>query len=177
MTADDAGMARFNALAAEEAGRALGSCCATPTWVDAVVAGRPYPSRSALGALADVALDGLDWSGVRTALDAHPRIGERAAGTDREASWSRAEQSGMDTATEEVKAALAEANRAYEERFGHVFLIFATGRTDTEMLAAARRRLGNDDATERDVVRGELRRIIGLRLDRLLDGLAAGGTP
>jgi 2-oxo-4-hydroxy-4-carboxy-5-ureidoimidazoline decarboxylase len=83
----------------------------------------------------------------------------------------------MDTATEEVKAALAEANRAYEERFGHVFLIFATGRTDTEMLAAARRRLGNDDATERDVVRGELRRIIGLRLDRLLDGLAAGGTP
>ena len=56
----------------------------------------------------------------------------------------------MDSATADVKAALVEANRAYEERFGHVFLIFATGRTDTEMLAAARDRLANDDETERE---------------------------
>jgi 2-oxo-4-hydroxy-4-carboxy-5-ureidoimidazoline decarboxylase len=92
-----------------------------------------------------------------------------AAAADREADWSRKEQSGMDSASDDVRSAMAAANRAYEERFGHVFLIFATGRTDTEMLTAARHRLGNDDATERAVVRSELGRIVALRLERLLD--------
>jgi 2-oxo-4-hydroxy-4-carboxy-5-ureidoimidazoline decarboxylase len=125
----------------------------------------------AVAARADEALAGLDWSGVRTALDAHPRIGERADGAGREAAWSRSEQSGVDTATDDVRLALIEANRAYEERFGHVFLIFATGRTDTEMLAAAQERLGNDEEVERVVVRGELGRIVGLRVAKLLDSL------
>jgi len=78
----------------------------------------------------------------------------------------------MDGATESTRAALVAANRAYEERFGHVFLIFATGKSDTEMLAAARERIGHDEATERGVVRAELGRIVGLRLTKLLDGLA-----
>jgi 2-oxo-4-hydroxy-4-carboxy-5-ureidoimidazoline decarboxylase len=75
----------------------------------------------------------------------------------------------MDTATAEVRAALVEANRAYEDRFGHVFLIFATGRTDAEMLAAARERLANDEATEREVVRAELGKIVELRLRKLVE--------
>jgi 2-oxo-4-hydroxy-4-carboxy-5-ureidoimidazoline decarboxylase len=114
-------------------------------------------------------LAGLDWTGVREALDAHPRIGERAAGSTTEAAWSAREQSGMDAATAETKAALVGANRAYEDRFGHVFLIFATGRTDTEMLAAARERVGHDEPTERETVRGELGKIVALRLAKLLD--------
>ena len=171
MNADDAGLARFNSLGAPEAADALRACCAAPGWVDAVVDGRPYPNRVAVAARADEALAALDWAGVRTALDAHPRIGGRANGGGREASWSRSEQSGMDTATDDVRSALAEANRAYEERFGHVFLIFATGRADTEMLAAAQQRLGNDEEVEHVVVRGELGRIVGLRLAKLLDSL------
>ena len=74
----------------------------------------------------------------------------------------------MDGADDRVRAALVEVNRAYEERFGHLFLVFANGRGDTELLAAARGRLGNDPQTERAVVRAELRQIVLLRLRRLL---------
>lgn len=179
VTADDAGLARFHALATDDAREALRACCATPAWVDAMLAGRPYPSRDAMLGRAREALAELDWDAVRMALDAHPRIGERASGSGQEAAWSRSEQSGMDGSSAQVRAALVEANRAYEERFGHVFLIFATGRTDIEMLEAARARLGNDEATERAIVREELRKIVELRVVKLLDGLAAehpGGT-
>jgi 2-oxo-4-hydroxy-4-carboxy-5-ureidoimidazoline decarboxylase len=67
-----------------------------------------------------------------------------------------------------ARAALIEANREYEERFGHVFLIFATGRTEADILGAARARLGNDEEAERKVVREELGRITRLRLSRLV---------
>jgi 2-oxo-4-hydroxy-4-carboxy-5-ureidoimidazoline decarboxylase len=163
----DPGLARFNAR--RDAEDSLLACCASPVWARAVAGGRPYPDRAALLDHARRTLDGLDWPQIRLALDAHPRIGERPAGTGVEAAWSRTEQSGMDTSPASVRAELAEANRAYEQRFDHVFLIFATGRTDTEMLAAARRRLGNDETTERGEVRAELTRIVALRLERLLD--------
>jgi 2-oxo-4-hydroxy-4-carboxy-5-ureidoimidazoline decarboxylase len=99
----------------------------------------------------------------------HPRIGERPTGDGRESGWSRREQAGiLSQLAPATRAALAEANREYERRFGHVFLVFATGRTDTELLAAARARLGNPPAVEREVVRTELGRIAQLRLERLL---------
>lgn len=171
MTVDE-GLNRLNTLPASAAEPALHACCAATGWITAIVAGRPYPDRVTLLDRSADLLATLDWPSIREALDAHPRIGERAAGAGREASWSAAEQSAMDSATAEVKAALVEANRAYEERFGQVFLIFATGRTDTEMLAAARQRVGHDEATERAVVRTELTRIVALRLTKLLDGVA-----
>jgi 2-oxo-4-hydroxy-4-carboxy-5-ureidoimidazoline decarboxylase len=167
MSVGDPGLARFNAL--DDAEPALLACCAAPRWAREIASARPYPDRTALTDRARVVLDDLDWSEIRTALDAHPRIGERPAGAGVEAAWSSTEQSGMDDASAETRAELVEANRAYERRFGHVFLIFATGRTDIEMLDAARARLGNDETTERGVVRAELARIVALRLERLLD--------
>lgn len=158
----------FNSLPAGD----LLAVCASPAWVATVAAGRPYPSREEIVAAADAAARDLSWTEVLAALSAHPRIGERAAGDSREAAWSRREQStaaaGADEAT---AAALIEVNRAYEEKFGHVFLIFASGRTRAEILAAARERLGNDEATERPIVAGELRKIALLRLERVLDEL------
>jgi 2-oxo-4-hydroxy-4-carboxy-5-ureidoimidazoline decarboxylase len=173
----DVGLARFNGLAADQAAeQALRACCAASAWVTAILAGRPYLDRAGLLTRSAEMLAGLAWIEVRQALDAHPRIGERVVGEGQEASWSRREQAGMDHASSGVRAALVEANRAYEERFGHVFLIFATGRTDVEMLAAARQRVGHDEATERGVVRFELGRIVARRLTVLLDswGCAAG---
>jgi 2-oxo-4-hydroxy-4-carboxy-5-ureidoimidazoline decarboxylase len=186
----DAGLARLNGLPAEPTERAgpaenaepaeqaeparqiveqVRACCASSAWVAAILAGRPYARRADLLSRSDEVLADLDWADVREALDAHPRIGERVAGTGQEATWSRREQSGMDHASHDVRVALLDANRAYEERFRHVFLIFATGRTDVEMLAAARERVGNDEATERLVVRSELGRIVARRLTVLLD--------
>ena len=161
-------IAAFNALPAERLETDLLACCAVPAWAARIAAGRPYRSINDLLATADAAARALSWDEVRAGLAAHPRIGERARGGSREAAWSRREQAaaGGDDTTATL---LAEANRAYEQRFGHVFLIFASGRTPEQILAAARDRLANDDATERAVVADELRRIALLRLERLLD--------
>ncbi|HEY7223751.1 MAG TPA: 2-oxo-4-hydroxy-4-carboxy-5-ureidoimidazoline decarboxylase [Micromonosporaceae bacterium] len=166
----DPGLADLNALTDAEARERLRACCAATAWLDAVLAGRPYGDRPALEQASSAALAALDWDGVLRALAAHPRIGERVAARSREAAWSASEQSGVDGATEATRSALADANRAYEDRFGHVLLIFATGRTDEQMLAAARQRLHHDVVVERQTVRSELAKIVALRLTKLLDG-------
>jgi 2-oxo-4-hydroxy-4-carboxy-5-ureidoimidazoline decarboxylase len=161
-------LVRFNALPAPDAERELLACCASGAWARAVAAGRPYPDAAALAAAGEAALTGLTWPDIAEALAAHPRIGQRDQRSGREAAWSRREQAGVDGAGTAVRGALVEANREYEERFGHVFLIFATGRTPDELLAAARDRLGHDEPTERRVVRAELAKITRLRLERLV---------
>ncbi len=142
----------------------LAACCASRRWV-AAVAGHADPD--ALRAASKRVLDELEWPDIEEALAAHPRIGERPGGQGREAGWSRGEQSGMDGAGQEVRDAFIEGNRAYEERFGHVFLICASGRSALEMLAELRERLENDARTEREVVRRELAAIVDLRLVKL----------
>jgi 2-oxo-4-hydroxy-4-carboxy-5-ureidoimidazoline decarboxylase len=160
----------FNSLPAQQLAGDLMACLAAPAWGERILAGRPYRDRAEIIAAGDAAADGLSWAEVETALAAHPRIGERKPGAGADAAWSRREQStAAETADDETARALAAVNRAYEDRFGHVFLIFATGRTQPEILAAARERLAHDDETERSVVAGELRRIARLRLERLLD--------
>lgn len=161
-------MAAFNGLPAPEAEAGLLACCDVPSWAREVAAGRPYPDAAALTEAAIGVLDELAWDDVLRALAAHPRIGQRAEGASREAAWSRQEQSGATTADEDVRTALIEANLAYEERFGHVFLIFATGRDAGQVLDAARERLANGPETERRVVRRELAAIVRLRLERLV---------
>lgn len=138
----------------------LSACCASRRWV-AAVGGRPYAGAAELRAAGAAALDSLTWADIEEALAAHPRIGDRVGG------WSRAEQAGMDGAGPDVRAALIAGNRSYEDRFGHVFLIRATGRTADEMLADLRERLGHDVAAERAAVRRELAGIVDLRLARL----------
>jgi len=162
----------FNSLPADRLTAELLAVCAASAWGSAVAALRPYPSRSAVLAAADAAARGLSWPDVLRGLSAHPRIGERARGGSKEAAWSRREQSTAESSGDDgTRAALVAANHAYEDKFGHVFLIFASGRTQEEILAAALDRIGNDEETERAVVTDELRKIALLRLERLLDAL------
>jgi len=162
----------FNSLPAGKLEAELLAVCAAPAWGSAVAALRPYPSKEAVLAAADAAARSLSWPDVLRGLSAHPRIGERAEGDSKEAAWSRREQStAASSGDDATKAALIAANHAYEDRFGHVFLIFASGRTQEEILAAARERIGNDEVTERAIVTDELRKIALLRLERLLDAL------
>jgi 2-oxo-4-hydroxy-4-carboxy-5-ureidoimidazoline decarboxylase len=161
----------FNNLPAEELAGDLLACLAVPDWGARILAGRPYDRRVEIVATADAAARGMTWSQVALGLAAHPRIGERAPGDSREAAWSRREQAAARSGDDAAKAALIEANRDYEERFGHVFLIFASGKSRVEVLAAARERLANDEETERVIVADELRKIALLRLERLLDAL------
>jgi 2-oxo-4-hydroxy-4-carboxy-5-ureidoimidazoline decarboxylase len=151
---------RFNGLPPQEAERELLSCCSAPRWARKVAAGRPYASVAALQAAARSALDDAD---LDAALDGHPRIGDRGA-----SGASRREQSGVAAAGAGVLSALEEGNRAYEKRFGHVYLVCATGRSAEDLLATLQARLGNDPATERGVALAELAAINEIRLDRLV---------
>jgi hydroxyisourate hydrolase len=166
------GLAAFNALPEPAAAEALAACCAARRWVARLLAARPYPAAADLHDAAAAELAELDWPDVLEALAAHPRIGQRAAGGSREAGWSRGEQAGAARAGRTVLGELAEANAAYEAKFGFVFLIRAAGRGAEEMLAACRDRLGHDEPAERPVVRGELAQIVRLRLDRMLEEAA-----
>jgi 2-oxo-4-hydroxy-4-carboxy-5-ureidoimidazoline decarboxylase len=148
----------------------LGACCAASSWVERVIDDRPYPDLAALGAASDAATAALDDEGLREALAGHPRIGERR--TDHVGEWSRQEQAGMSAADAELRADLAAANAAYEARFGHVYLVCATGKSATELLELCRARLHNDADTERGVILVELAKINRLRLGKLLDAEA-----
>jgi allantoicase len=162
------GLRWLNSLPEGQAGQVLASCCRSRAWVGRMAAGRPYADADALLGESDRAVRALGRDDLAEALAGHPRIGERAAGLSTEAAWSRQEQAGAGDAGAEVRAALQAGNRTYEERFGHVFLISASGRPAEELLAALRDRLGNDPDTEWGVVAEELLKINRLRLERLL---------
>jgi 2-oxo-4-hydroxy-4-carboxy-5-ureidoimidazoline decarboxylase len=157
----------FNAAPAPELTPTLLACCDVPAWAAAVQQGRPYPDRAALLTAADEAARRLTREDVDRALAAHPRIGERAHRPGTEAGWSQQEQSGVDRDADTLRA-LTEGNRAYEERFGQVFLICATGLSSEEVLGSLHRRLGSDEQTEAGVVADELRKIALLRLGRVV---------
>ena len=160
----------LNAEPPEQAADRLRACNAAPRFAAELLAGRPYPDGGALAARAGAVARALPWDDVLIALAAHPRIGDRVAGTSAEAAASRREQASMTDADAAVRAALIEGNRAYEQRFDHVFLIRAAGRSPEEMLAELRRRLGNDEATERAEVTEQLAQISELRVRALVDG-------
>ncbi len=158
----------FNALPPDRAVEILRTCNAAPRFAAEVAAGRPYRDVGTLVARAEEVARGLPWDEVSLALAAHPRIGDRVEGSSAEARASRREQSAMGGADEDTRTALLEGNRAYEERFDHVFLIRAAGRSPEEMLAELRRRLGNDEEAERREATEQLAQITALRVEALV---------
>lgn len=145
----------------------LRACLHVERWVDEVADAAPYDSLDELLAAASAAATPLAPAEIEEALAAHPRIGENPAGDGAAARFSRAEQSSDDAGDAELAAAVAKGNRAYEERFGRVFLIRAAGRSRSEILDELTRRLTLDDAGELAVVGEQLREIMLLRLERL----------
>jgi 2-oxo-4-hydroxy-4-carboxy-5-ureidoimidazoline decarboxylase len=160
----------FNAAPADAAERDVLACCASTAFAKAIAEGRPYREPAALRAAIDTAFAALTWDDIVESMNAHPRIGERSAdgGSLGSSGWSAAEQSGAAAASDEVRRELAEGNLAYEKRFGHIFLICASGLSGREMLDRLQARLTNDQFTERAVVRQELLKITRLRMTKLL---------
>jgi OHCU decarboxylase len=158
-------LAQFNALSREDAERQLHACCASSAWASRVAARRPFADVHSMLEAAEEAWQELGPSAWLEAMEGHPRIGESGG---RSPASSEREQSGIKSATEETMAALAEDNRRYEARFGHVFLISASGRSADEILAALRQRMRNSPETEVRVAADEHRKITRLRLERLL---------
>ncbi len=165
------GLERLNALSPEEAEKDLLQCCGSTNWARRMAHLRPFQRmRDLLDATDRVwwDLDRKDWL---EAFSRHPKIGESAAaqgGTDETRGWSNEEQAVTGGARQDVLAALAEANRAYQARFGYIFIVCATGKSSEEMLALLWQRLQNDPGTELRIAAEEQRRITHLRLEKLL---------
>ena len=154
----------FNTAPAQAAERDVLACCASRAFARAIADGRPYRDPAALLAAVDATFSTLTWDDIAESLNGHPRIGDRAASRG----MSAAEQSGAAAASDQVRQGLAEGNLAYEKRFGHIFLICASGLSGQEMLTRLRARLGNDQDAERVVVRAELLKITRLRMTKQL---------
>jgi OHCU decarboxylase len=159
------GLGRLNGLPSPAAADALLACCGSRRWADEVAALRPFVDVNALMRAADLVWRGCDAAEQQLAFAAHPRIGDRAG-----SSWSRQEQAGVELADADVLAALADANAAYEARFGRVFLICASGLHADEMLAALRERLDNEPDAEHAIAAEEQRKITHIRLEKWLRG-------
>lgn len=162
---------RLNALPAEEAERELLTCCGSREWARRMAAARPFADERTLLDAAAATWWGLGEADWREAFRSHPRIGERkaeAAQTSREQAWSAGEQAGMSTAAEATQRALAKGNRAYDERFGFIYIVCASGKSADEMLSILNRRLANDPATELREAAEEQGKITRLRLEKLL---------
>jgi 2-oxo-4-hydroxy-4-carboxy-5-ureidoimidazoline decarboxylase len=156
----------FNVVPAEEAERRLLACFASTRWARELVDERPYADVAALLDAAERAWADLAPSDWDEALGGHPRIGE---GGGRSPAASEREQRGARVAGAAALAELADANRRYEARFGHVFLIAAAGKDAEEILAALRARMANDRVTEAQVAAAEHRKIARMRLERMMD--------
>ncbi|WP_053743273.1 2-oxo-4-hydroxy-4-carboxy-5-ureidoimidazoline decarboxylase [Streptomyces sp. NRRL WC-3618] len=158
------GLARFNALEDAAARAALHEACASTAWGRHLLAKRPYATAEDLYAASDTAMAELTADDLAEAMAGHPPIGRPRPGDPA----SAREQRGMAGASEELKAEMLELNLAYQERFGHVFLICATGRTGEQMRDAVRERIGNTPEREREIVRTELGKINRIRLGNLV---------
>src|SRR5260370_38009931 len=159
----------LNQLPAPTASKALSTICAAERWVGAVLAGRPYRSVTALLAGSDAAVGSMAEADLRAALAGHPRIGDRRTPLT---GWSSQEQAGVAVDDAELMRALAVGNSAYEQRYGHIYLVCANGRTGHELLELLLDWLRNDRATEWRVVAEELAKINQLRLRKLVLGVA-----
>lgn len=159
-------------MTASQAEKALAECCGSTRWVAGMLARRPFKSRGSLDAAADeiwCSLEPRDWL---EAFASHPRIGARSGASaqrSRAERWAAGEQRSVERADRDVRNALEAVNFEYEERFGHIYIVCATGKTAEEMLALARERLRNDPGDELKIAAQEQRKITRLRLEKLLD--------
>jgi 2-oxo-4-hydroxy-4-carboxy-5-ureidoimidazoline decarboxylase len=161
---------RIDTALLEQARRLLQRCCGSARWVGRMLARRPFGSQAALLSAARdewFALAREDWL---EAFSYHPKIGDRDALQKRFASTrhlSEREQAGVERASNAVLDALTAGNRAYEEKFGYIFVVCATGKSATEMLGLLRTRLGNEPGTELRIAAAEQAKITAIRLERL----------
>ena len=164
-------LAWLNSLTADEAATELLQCCGSKRWAAELASQRPFPTEQTLIAAANEIWWSLDPSDWLEAFRSHPKIGAKKAADEVSAQsqqWSGEEQSGVANSSHETTSSLAALNDDYEQKFGFIFIICATGKTSAEMLAALRARIHHDPATELPIAAAEQSKITELRLKKLL---------
>jgi OHCU decarboxylase len=165
-------LAWLNELPADEAESAFLDCCGSTAWAQAMTDARPFAMLEDLFETATNKWFALPPADRLEAFAAHPKIGSKNAAPaqkEQAAEWSAGEQSGVANAGAEISEQLAEANRLYEEKFGFIFIVCASGKDADEMLAICRARLGNSMETEMRIAAEEQSKITEIRLNKLLE--------
>ena len=166
------GLELLNHSSSAAAEFALLNCCGSRRWAQKMAEACPFADVSDLLKQADEIWQNLEAEDWLEAFAAHPKIGAKKGvshQTEQSAEWSKGEQSGTQSATDSVKAELEEYNRLYENKFGFIFIVCATGKCAEEMLEICRRRLNNDVETEIRIAAEEQRKITEIRLKKLLE--------
>lgn len=164
-------LARWNDLDPTNAGKEIMPCCGSVAWAAGLAGRRPFEDEAAILIASDEIWRDLDTSDWLQAFKSHPKIGESRAAVPaggHSAAWSQQEQKNVATAQEETKAELAKGNRLYEEKFGFIFIVCATGKSAAEILEILRRRLQNGTGKELKEAAEEQRQITQLRLKKWL---------
>ena len=166
-----AALTQWNSLSSEDAAKEILPCCGSKAWVARMAAQRPFPDVTTLLAASDKTWSNLTAADWMEAFRSHPRIGE--TGPSQSASlksqtWSAQEQKNVAEANEDLKIAMAKANQEYEQRFGHIFIVCATGKSVPEILGILEHRLRNDENTERREAAEQQRQITRIRLTKWL---------
>ena len=161
----------FNSLSDVAARAELLRCCGSTLWAEGMLRRRPLADKAAVLAAASAAWAETGENDRLEAFAQHPRIGGKDALSAKFAatkSWAQGEQAAVAAADEATLDALEKGNAAYEARFGHVFIVCATGKSAPEMLALLRARLANDPKTEKALAAAEQAKITKIRLEKLL---------
>jgi 2-oxo-4-hydroxy-4-carboxy-5-ureidoimidazoline decarboxylase len=164
-------LARWNDMPQEEAAKEILSCCGSRAWAAELAGLRPFADEQSLFEAADRSWRDLPKEDWLEAFRSHPRIGEQHAAnktTATSASWSRSEQGQMKEADAVILERMREGHRAYEERFGRIFIVCATGKRPEEMLRILERRLKNDSQEELTESAAQQQQIMQLRLRKWL---------
>jgi OHCU decarboxylase len=163
---------QLNLLSAKEAESEFLKCCGSGRWAEQMIAERPFESLDDLISKADRVWRNLEPRDWLEAFLSHPKIGRKhaaAATSDQSKRWSEAEQAGVSNADEQTIQTLAVLNKDYEDKFGYIFIVCATGKSSEEMLAILRSRLENNPDEELRIALGEQAKITKLRLMKLLE--------
>ena len=164
---------RINQASTSEAESMFEDCCGSGTWASMMTMVRPFESQAEVLNIAAAVWHDLQTDDWLEAFSSHPQIGESKPALAQQAQsseWSTSEQAGINSADVSVRKELADANRAYYEKHGFIFIVCATGKSAREMLELCRERLGNDRDTELALAAAEQEKITEIRLRKLLDG-------
>jgi allantoicase len=163
----------LNSLPHDEAVKALLQCCGSKRWAEEMARARPFQGAANVISTANELLESLARDDWLEAFRSHPKIGKKKAAepvSEQSRQWSGQEQAGVSNASRETLDVLATLNQAYEQKFGYIFIICATGKTSEEILAALRKRIKNDAETELPIAAAEQSKITELRLKKLVSG-------
>jgi 2-oxo-4-hydroxy-4-carboxy-5-ureidoimidazoline decarboxylase len=163
-------IAQFDHLSEGEKREALFKCCGSTTWVNKMLTALPVDDLVDLLQYAEEKWQQCTEQDWLEAFTHHPKIGDVSALKQKFAStanWASNEQSGVDVASDDILNALAKGNEDYEQKFGFIFIVCATGKSAAEMLGLLESRLPNSPEKEMKIAAGEQNKITLIRLEKL----------